>query len=719
MKKRNITRLMAATLSLMLLLTGCGEQAGSSPVEASAGTGAETEKPAETRAPLVETPQTTLAPVEQTGFGYVAGVSQLSVENGTPERLLLAGGTMYLDVVDEGGSHSLRNLDTMDKLDASLAGDVLAVCAAGDGFRYCVRKDSGLELVSVSKDGTISETVSLADSQNRYPLGLAVDGEGYAYLMLSDQVLVYNSTGKRVSALSLSAGEIASSIVCTEQGQVVLNVWSIQEDGSREGSVVLLNTESIGASLTEKRIAYQAYSGLGGTVLLSGGGNLYTLDVEQEAMEAILGWIDTAVNPDYVISVQPLSEDRIYFLSRTENGTELGVLKRVPASEIPERTTVSLGVGEISPELLQLLHSRAAEFNRNNADVRMRLVDYSVYADGNQRLMEDAAQLDLVLGAPDSLEQMELLSLDSLMDEEVGDNTLLPGLCSAVKTGESTRWLPVYFTVKTLAGNRQLVGEQEGWTPEEFSTAVEAHQELAVMRLSNCYDVLDALLSVADLDSDAFVSVLEAAAGIPVEDSAIYDLEANGDTSAVNALKNKTLLLEPVELRSFMELKALEKSVGEDLVLKGYPASTGNGAYLHVPAAVGISPGSRNANEAWQVLKVLLCENDSFLSQDGFGFPVLRADFDAMAEEAMKKVSFRDDSGNLVEQNPVIWLDEEAVEVEPFTDSEIDSFQTYLAGCSGIAGRSLGLKQAAREALKRILENGISPEEAARDLTTE
>lgn len=719
MKRKNITRLIAVALSLLLLLTACGEPAGSSHAEASAGSAAETEKPAETRAPVVETPQTTLAPVEQTGFGYVAEVSQLSVENGTPERLLLTGGTMYLDVVDDTGSHSLRNLDTMDKVDADLAGDVLAVCAAGDGFRYCVKKDSELELVSVSTDGTILETVSLADSQNRYPLGLAVDGEGYAYLMLSGQVLVYNSTGKRVSELSLSAGEIASSIARTEQGQVVLNIWSIQEDGSREGSVVLLNTESIGASLTDKRIAYQAYSGLGGTVLLSGGGNLYTLDVEHETMEAILGWIDTAVNPDYVISVQPLSEDRLYFLSRTENGTELGILKRVPASEIPERTTVSLGVGEISPELLQLLHSRAAEFNQNSQDVRVRLVDYSVYSDGNARLTEDVADLDLVLGAPETLQRMELLTLDSLMDEAVGENSLLPGMCSAIRTENSIRWLPVYFTVKTLAGNRQLVGEQEGWTSEEFSAAVREHQELAVMRLSNCYDVLDALLSVADFDSDSMTSILEAAASIPVDDGAIYELEANGASNAAAALKDQTLLLEPVELRSFMELKALEKSVGEDLVLKGYPTLTGNGAYLHVPVAVGISAGSQYTNEAWQVLKVLLCGNDSFLSQEGLGFPVLQADFDAMAEEAMKKVSFRDDSGNLVEQNPVIWLDGEAVEVEPFTGSEIDSFQTYLEGCSGIAGRSADLKQAARDALKGILESGISPEEAARDLTTE
>ena len=77
--------------------------------------------------------------------------------------------------------------------------------------------------------------------------------------------------------------------------------------------------------------------------MLSDGGNLYALDMESNAMTAVLDWIDTDVNPETLVSVVAKEQETIYLISSTQEETLLGTLQREPVSEGAEKTTVSMG----------------------------------------------------------------------------------------------------------------------------------------------------------------------------------------------------------------------------------------------------------------------------------------------------------------------------------------------------------------------------------------
>ena len=57
-----------------------------------------------------------------------------------------------------------------------------------------------------------------------------------------------------------------------------------------------------------------------------------------------------------------------------------------------------------------------------------------------------------------------------------------------------------------------------------------------------------------------------------------------------------------------------------------------------------------------------------------------------MAESAAQKVTFQNESGEIEEQDPTIWVNGVAMSVSPFTDAEIQELLTWINGGSGAYG---------------------------------
>lgn len=706
--------LLGGFLMMSMLLSGCGDPAVS--------VGAESvDSPQIPQETTVTVPQTTASPQEQTGFGYETTLLELSIGEAQTENLFVLGDTVYLDAVGDDG-HGLYTLEDGAKLELpDLGGQVAAIAPDGDSLWCCVTGESGLRVVRVLLEATVqvSEEVALENTENTVPLGMAVGGDGCFYLMLSDSVQVFQAGGQLLSSLPLGDGAYGVNILRTGSGQILLNSWTLEEDGSRQGSVALLNTESVGASLTDQRVAYNVYSGWDSTVLLSGGGNLYTLDTETGEMQALLSWIDSDVDPNSILGAAAAGPERIEVVTGDESGVQRALLIQTPVSELEEQTTLNVGLGSVGAELQAEITALTVAFNRSGGDFRVHLVDYSVYTDGAERLAADVGDLDLLIGPEELLGEAALMELTAFFDDTVGENTLTAGVLPALAQRGDVRSLPLYFTVKTLVGSQTVLGAKEGWTAGEFLETVQSHPEAAVLQFCNAYDTLDALLAASGNVVTDYASMLSAVSLIPVEDQSLYELEANRSQSVYACLQSGTLLTEAVELTDFMGLKTLETAVGADLVFKGYPADSGNGAMLNMPVRLGIAKDSSHPSEAWTFLKTLLSGSAECLARQSLGFPVLKTDFEAMAQDAMQGVQYQGEGGETVEENPVVWIDGEAHEVQPFTQEEIDVFTAYCAGNSGVAGGSESLRERARTALKQVIEAGADAERAAASIQTE
>lgn len=711
MKSKRMTGLLALTLTLSLLLGACGDKTQSSIPDSAFGTQAP-----QTTAAAAQVPQTTASPAEQTGFGYEMTLETLGLDVQVT-GLIPLGDTIYVT--------AWRDMDTMELY--TLAGERIDLPEAEGGIRaiawdsekFWLLTGAGA-MVPVNPDGTqAGDPVTLEGAGDFDDEKAAVDGDGNFYLLSGANILVYNAAGKQLSELPYQG--IILDLARMAGGQVLINrrTDSGYYESEAKSLISLVNTESIGASLTDSG-AYRVYPGWEGKALLSGGGNLYTLDPETGEMETLLGWVDSGVDPGTITALGALGPERIETVIWPQGEeTQRVTLTQVPASELKEKTVITVGLGDLGvmdmidsqdTELRDAITAQAVAFNRESADCRIRLVDYSIYEDGDARLQEDLQDLDLVITREAALEGMTDLS--ALFDEELNLDAMVSGVPEVLEA-EGMTSLPLYFTVKTLVGTKTTLGEGEGWTPAEFLETVKSHPDTAVLQFCNAYDTLDALLAAAGGAVEDYGSLLEAASLVPVDDGAIYDLAGNGAGSAYGYLKAGSLLMLETELCQFTDLLTLRASVGEDLVLKGYPTDRGNGAALELPLRLAIPAESQHKDEAWAFLKEVLTGSGEILSQMGVGFPVLETDFAALGQEAMDSVTYENASGNQV---TTVWVDGEAVEAEPLTQADIDGFREYCAGSSGTAAGSDSLRDSARSALRRVLEEGAEPQSAAGDI---
>lgn len=709
MKSKRKLGLLSGLLTLSLLLSACGDQ----PVSSASGSTFGTQAP-QTTTTAAQPPQTTASPQEQTGYGYQAEWTELSCR---PGELLELDGTVYVKTYAED-SDGVCLVRLEDGVSVPVELETYAVTADDQQFWFCIQTNEGLSMVAVQPDGTASEPVPLENTADQYPQAPALDGDGNFYVPGAGTIQVFSPAGKRLSEFPY---QNIVELVRLENGQVLLNQ---RADVPDYRSVALIDTESVGASLTDGSLNCRAFSGWGSVALLSGGGNLYTLDTETGEMQILLNWVDVGVDPLTLVDLVALGPEQIEVVTQSgENSAQRLTLKQVPADSMEEQTVLWVGLGDLADlptidsvdtTLRDTITSQAAAFNREGGDCRIHLVDYSIYTDCDQRLQEDLQDLDLVVCRESILEGAALTELTGLFDGELSGDDLMPDVAELLEA-EGMTSLPLFFTVKTLAGCQSILGEGQGWTPAEFLETVKANPDVAVLRFCNAYDILDAVVAAAGGAVEDYGPLLEAASLVPADDGAIYELEGNEGYVYANLQEGKLLLLE-TELRQFMDLRTLEAALGEDLVLKGYPTDQGNGAVLRMPLRLAIPDSSRHKDEAWAILKKLLMDSEETLSQFGFGFPVYQSGFTALAQEAMSGIRYQDENGQTVEEDLTVLVDGEEVTVSPMTQADLDAFQDYCAGSSGAAGGSEDLRERARSALKQVLEEGADPQTAAAEL---
>lgn len=241
MKAKPKISILSGLLAMSLLLGACGDKTAPEPQNSGFGT-----QPPQTTVTAAQPPQTTASPQEQTGFGYQAEWTELPYQSAG--KLLELNGTIYVETTDDSGTR----LVTLEDGAVELELETYTVTADDQQFWYCIETDEGLSMISVQPDGTASDPVALEHTEEQHPMHLILDGAGNFYLNLGSAIQVFSPTGKRLSEFPSQSS--VRELVRLKNGQVLMNRWSDDPEGR---SVALLNTESIGASLTDGTLNYR------------------------------------------------------------------------------------------------------------------------------------------------------------------------------------------------------------------------------------------------------------------------------------------------------------------------------------------------------------------------------------------------------------------------------------------------------------------------------
>jgi len=413
------------------------------------------------------------------------------------------------------------------------------------------------------------------------------------------------------------------------------------------------------------------HSGLDGRIYYTAGPYLYSQDPGGGPARLELSWMDADIAPDSVEGLLAL-EDGTLVVSLLDR--QIAVLTRIDPDAVPERLELILATAGPGADLEEAV----ARFNREQADYRIEIRDYSVYntgldwAAGLRRLQEDllaGAGIDLVdlTGlSPDRLLAQEVLRdltpfLDA--DEALGREVFVPQVLEALEVEGALPMLPASFYLVTLVGG-PAHSDLRGWEMEAFLDYAEVlppgvwpiSPPMSGMGLFQFFVMHNwsTLMDDRGFEEAWFVRLLEYAAAFD-ERNNVPMPEGDRDIPPLEFLR----------VAGFEMLQLYTAHFGE-LVIAGFPAEADSAFGLG--RSVGIPAASAAPEGAWAFLR-------EFIGQETvWGLPVVQAALeeriaDALASEEVQSWGI----GGLI------------VDVGPITQADVDWVLELIAATQTIA----------------------------------
>lgn len=569
---------------------------------------------------------------------------------------------------------------------------------------------SGNQLLEID----LTEIVS-ADQDWFYPQYVAQDGEGNLYIAGDSKIYCFGADGSEKEHIAMD-NQWIMNLVSTGDGTVVAEYFA---DG--EGTPTLCKVENgkLGDAITitgdGDSSSMNFFSGSGNTLMASDGNYLYSVDIGTGVSTKLLSWLDSDINASNLTGVAAVGDDQILvlcnrFSMKGNNTFEMGTLTKTPASEIPERTLLTLGAEYLDSSLKDAV----IDYNRKSNEYRITLVDYSQYNTdddytlGSQQLDRDVISgncpdiISLSTGHQDKyIAKGALADLSTLMekDDSISQDNLVAGALKAYTSDGKLYGMPYSFNVQTLIASVKLVGDRTSWNMADMAQVIEGLDDtvtvmgyttqvgfLQQMVYQNMNQFVDYGKATCSFDSDAFKQLLTASAKLPTEDELYGD---NGDEVAISSddgyqmLQSGDLLMTTSYISgdsySLKEFYGIYNNKDFGMVNIGYPTDEGSGVQVSVSGGLAISAKSKYTDVAWDFIKTLL--SDDFQG-DQWNFPVTKSALDKALAEAMEQDYYTDENGEKVYYDQSTYIGDTEYTLSPLTQEQVDDFKAMVDGAS-------------------------------------
>lgn len=346
-----------------------------------------------------------------------------------------------------------------------------------------------------------------------------------------------------------------------------------------------------------------------------------------------------------------LPDGRITAADVYAGGFSLSLINRetVPADSL---VTLKLAVTQDDPmegESVFLLQDAVSAWNRQHADIKIEILDYTVY---NTRINPTAGKLKLTteliagncpdmyelggmpasFGARDVFEDLNPY-IDS--DPEIDRAGLYDNILRAFERDGKLCELVPLFTIQTASGKKSLVGEGSGHSLAEyhgmmaekgaeylFSPGLSREAYLSCMLSFNMDSLIDWDSGTCRFDSELFRGILQSAdafredavTGQKEDDQRVWDYDETEMLSAGRQLLYMNSVGDVTASINQMNL------LGEDFVFSGIPCQSGSGSAVKPVLEFVMSASSENKEECWQFLRQFLLDAPN----GSYGFPLSR-----------------------------------------------------------------------------------------------
>ena len=606
--------------------------------------------------------------------------------------------------------------------------NIQTMAAGADGTLWLYRQtsryaddgtegDSISELIQLDAHGTLLRTITPVseeetdDTSWRYTYidSILSDDKGYVYTYDYQTVNVYGPDGSFV--FSKSGDELNGQICQLSASEVGMTTSSA--DGKMVFKQLDPETKDWGK---ETPVSSRAWNILPGNDVYAyffmDNGNIFGERRDNGEVEKVVDWMACDVDSNNINNDQFgfLSDGRIVAVTYdySDDGPskqQILVLNRVDAAAVTAKTELTLACLYLDYNL----RSQIVKFNKSNPDYRIVVKDYSEYAtDDDYNAGLTKLNTEIISGnVPDILVNGTELPIGQYAakglledlwpyldaDPEYSRDKLMEQPLNAAQTDGKLYRLPIDFGVTTAVGLGKVVGEYTTWTladvndalsrlPEgatvfnKYYTQAQMLQYCVAMNAESFMNWQDGTCS---FDTDEFRALLEFVKPFPAE----YDWQSDAEEyeSDYTCLNNGKQLLYPTSLSGFSDLYYTFAALNNDIRFIGFPREDGSsGNAFNASCTLSISTTCRDKSGAWTFIRSTL--SDDF-QQDLWNFPIVKASFEAKAQEAMTQEYETDADGNQIlddDGNPIpissggmSYGDEPMIELYAVTQEQYDA----------------------------------------------
>ena len=514
------------------------------------------------------------------------------------------------------------------------------------------------------------------------------DRAGNLYAVTETEIIMLDPQLNKV--FSVEGEDIAGSPTLLSNGRLGLLNYIYDEEketGAWTMKTVDPEAQDWGEEYTLPENAYNAYPG-GGEYLFyyQNGDSIYGYKAGAAEGEKIFSWIDSDINRSNMEFFSFLPDGRVVVVTRewqSDNSkVELAIMTATDRSELPEKTTLTYAAMYLGYDV----RSQIIEFNKTSDKYRIEVRDYSEFATA-----EDSSagltrlNTEIVAGnVPDMLETSSIPLrqyaakglLEDLWpfiegDTDIGGRAgVMEHVLNAAEQDGKLYEIFTNFAIRTVAGPKNIVGDRMSWTLADLQEALAKMPEgcaifgqtdtktdmLSNVMAQNADSFVDWSTGQCRFDSEEFKALLAFCNSFPAE----YDWENSQDEwedPYTRIISGKQMLTSVYfsQLRwDFLENDGLFKSQGGAAFI-GYPREDGGvGSGFTTNGGVAMSAACKDKEGAWSFMRTRLLSQstDEESARYWSNFPVNKADFDKMVEEAMTVQYEQDENGQpLLDEN--------------------------------------------------------------------
>ena len=456
----------------------------------------------------------------------------------------------------------------------------------------------------------------------------------------------------------------------------------------------------------------------------SNGSNFYGYKLGEQPVK-LFNWINCDVNGSNITVLDVTDDGKVVCLANTWDtkdqsySYELVTVQKVPYDSIPHKETLRMAVMGVDYRMQDML----IQFNRKSDKYRIEITDYSEYNNDKDGWDAGMTKLNTEIlsgNVPDifclqGLNYTQLAAkgiledlypyLDS--DKELKRSDFFPNVLQAMEVNGKLCQTVSGFYINSAVGAASVVGDEPGWTYDEFNAALAEMRErvpectafdqymtrdnaLQTCLALDMADFVDWESGKVSFDSDQFIALLEFANSFPTEfDWENYDYTADDNINSRLAQGRQMLVQTSAYGIDDLFYNNYAPFLGGKITYVGYPTMHGTGNMIGLAeASYGISSKSPYKDVAWDFVR-------GFFTKDyqtgSYTMPSRIDVFEENAEQATSIQYQKDEQGNELldedgEKIPVVrFYMEDGTEVYKLEPEQVQQIRDLIESTTKVA----------------------------------